>query len=408
VETLVERIESGGFDDLAGVVCPEREDEIRTAFDPSASDATFGGVQVAITDPVATVVSEDGPTAVVKLTGSMRISFDQEQARAFVRAQLEASGQGASDGDIDDLLALMFPAGDLPLDEDLTVVERDGEWLICGTGDGGGSFTDAGMCGLVTPDEVAALSPMPIDSNVGEGDFCQWIGASAADYFSIDVGLVRGASLDEYRDADPTSRDLTVGGLPALASSGQVYVAVDTGVLSVLPYVADSPDPGLDPIALAASVAELFVPRLGQLPEIDPDDLAPGPDGGAPLFDCAVIDIEALNALSPLRYDSVSGGAGACTFASNDPAAGSPFLSVTLDPATAIEDLAVIFPDGTDGDVDGRPSFGAVDTLWVQLDDGLLAISPVYAGSPEAADLDPYAYAADVARVVIAALDASS
>ena len=133
VETLVDRIVSGGFDDLTGVVCPEFEDDIRAEFDPTASDATFGSLQVDVSDPVVTVVSEDDASAVVNLTGSMRISFDEVQAREFVRAQLEASGHEPTEQDVDDLLGLMFPAQDLPIDEDLTVVESDGEWLICGT-----------------------------------------------------------------------------------------------------------------------------------------------------------------------------------------------------------------------------------------------------------------------------------
>jgi hypothetical protein len=64
----------------------------------------------------------------------------------------------------------------------------------------------------------------------------------------------------------------------------------------------------------------------------------------------------------------------------------------------------MLFPDGTEGDVEGHPSFGAMDTLWVQLDDGLLTVMPVYAGSPDAASIDAYGYAADVARIVISAI----
>ena len=264
-----------------------------------------------------------------------------------------------------------------------------------------------GCAGSSRPTRSRRLSPIAIISNVGEGDYCQWIGADDQDYFSIDVSLIRDASLDEYAEADPTAQALTVGGLPAIGSSEQLYVAVDADLLSVVPYLPDSPDPSADPIALATVVAELFIPRLGQLPVPDPDDIDLGLVGDQALADCSIIDLEALNALAPVQYDSVSGGAGACTFASSDLSAGSPFLSITLDPSTAIEDLSVIFPDGTEGDVDGNPSLAAADTLWVQLEHGLLTVSPIYAGSPDAADLDPYEYAADVARLVITALAAA-
>jgi hypothetical protein len=409
VQSLVERIVSGATDDLSGVVCPELEDEILAELDPSASGVSTGGMAITITDPVVTVVSEDDESAVVNLTGTMRISFDEEQARELARAQLEAQGEEATDVAVDAMLAFMtaFASEDLPIDEDLAVVQRDSGWVVCETGDSDsadGAFSGAGMCGLVALDELAPFSPMAISSSTGEGDFCQWIGADDEGYFSIDVGFLRDARLDDYRAMDPAAQELTVGGQPAIGSAGQLYIEVDGGVLSVLPYLIDGPEPDADPIAVATSVAELFLPRLGQLPASAPVDPGPGPNGSGALADCAVIDLEALNALSPLRNDSVSGSDGACTFISNDMEAGAPFLSVTLDPTLRIEDLGIVFPDGTEGDLDGHRSFGAVDMLWVELDEGLLTIMPVYAASPEAANVDADTYAADVARLVIGAI----
>jgi hypothetical protein len=404
VETLVQRIVAGDFEDLGDLVCPELEDEIRGQFDPAASDATFGSVEVDIVDPVVTVLAEEADSAVVSLVGTMRITFDQERARELVRAQLESSGQTPTDEDVDRMLDLMFPSEGIPIDEQLTVVEREGAWLICDPGDSGRSFASAGMCGIVTPDEIGAFSPIELVSNVGEGDFCQWIAADENGYISIDVGLLRDTSLDDYREADPAAQELTVAGLPAIGSAGQLYVAVDGGVLSVVPYLADGPDPSADPIALAVDVAELVIPRLGQLPSPDVDDQPASPSGVGALVDCGTIDLEALNALSPVHYDSVSGSDGSCAFLSTDIEAGSPFLSVTFDTTSSIEDIDLLFPDGTEGEVDGHRSFAAVDILWVELDDGLLTVMPVFAGSPDAAGLDVYAYASDAARVVIAAI----
>ena len=264
-------------------------------------------------------------------------------------------------------------------------------------------FTDAGMCGLATPAELAELAPVPLVSNVGEGDYCQRIGADDVGYFSIDVGLLRDTSLDDFRGADPSAQELTVGERPAIGSNGQLYVEVDGGVLSVLPYLLDSPDSTADPVAFAASVAELFLPRLDRLPVAEPNDLGPGPTGSNPLADCSIIDLEAVNAASVLTYDSVSGD-GTCAFVSSDLEAGTPFVSISLNSSSKVEDLTFLFPDGIEGDVDGHPSLGAVDTLWVQLDDGLLSVSPIFAASPHAADLDVYAYAAALARVVIEAI----
>jgi hypothetical protein len=403
VQALVERVVSGDFEDLTGVVCPEKEDGIREEFDPASSAETFGSVQVEIADPVVTVVSEDEASAVVHLAGTMRISFDEEQAREFVRAQLEASGEDASDASVDAMLGLLrsLAGEDIPLDEDLTVIQRDGDWLVCDDGGSDVSFSDAGMCGLVTPDELGAIAPIALQSNNGEGDYCQWIGADDSGYFSVDVWLIRDATLEEYSEADPGAQVLTVGGDPAIGTGGQLYVAVDDGLLFVSPYLDESPDPDADPIAFATTVAELFLPRLGDLPAPDQSDAG---SGAGPLGDCSIIDLEAIDALSPLQYDSVTASDGSCALISNDLAAGAPFLSISIDPSGTLDDMDVIFPDGVEGDVAGHPSFRAVDTLWVQLDEGLMTVTPVFAGSPAAADLDVYAYASDVAEVVIDAL----
>ena len=144
---------------------------------------------------------------------------------------------------------------------------------------------------------------------------------------------------------------------------------MDGGVLSVLPYLAESPDSTADPIAFATNVAVLFLPRLGQLPAPDPNDPGMGPTGSDPLADCSIIDLEAINALSVLKPDSVSGGDGSCAFVSSDLEAGTPFVSVSVDPSSTLDDLSFLFPDGTEGDVDGYRSLGAVNTLWVQLPD---------------------------------------
>ena len=263
VQELVERIGTGGFEDLSGVTCPEFEESVRAEFDPAGIDPAFGEAEVEVVDPAITLVTEEESTAIVNLTATLRVTFDEERLREVVRAQLEAGGQEATDEDVE-LMLDALAVSDVPVDEDLTVVERSGDWLIC---EPGGGFTDAGMCGLVTPDEIAALSPVPIDSNVGSGDYCQWIGTTDSDYFSVDVGLIRDASLDDYRADDPTAGDLTVGDRAAIAASGQLFVEVEGGVLSVLPDLVDAPSAqAVDPIAFASRVAELFLPRLGQLP----------------------------------------------------------------------------------------------------------------------------------------------
>ena len=266
VRELVERIESGAFEDLSGVSCAEFEERVRAEFDPAAIDPAFGEAAVEVVDPTITLVSQEQATAIVSLVATLRVTFDEERLREVVRAQLEAGGQEATDEDIELMLGALA-VSEVPVDEDLTVVERDGEWLIC---EPGGGFTDAGMCGLVTPDEIAALAPVPIQSNVGSGEFCQWIGATETDYLSVDVGLIRDASLDDYRSDDPFASELTIGDRAALISSGQLFVEVEGGVLSVVPDLQDAPSAqALDPIAFASSVAELFLPRLDRLPAPD-------------------------------------------------------------------------------------------------------------------------------------------
>ena len=347
VEALVERIGSGGFERpqrrrLSRVrrCHPRRVRSVRIGLRRSAASASRSST------PAITLVSEEEGTAIVNLAATMRVTFDEEQLREYVRAQLEAGGQEATDEAVEAMIGALA-SGDVPVDEDLTVVERDGEWLIC---EAGGGFTDEGMCGLVSPDDIAALAPVPIQSNVGSGDFCQWIGATDIDYFSVDVGLIRDASLDDYRAADPDAQDVTAAGQPAIASFGQLLVEVDQGILSVVPYLEDSPSAeGIDPIEFATSVAELFVPRLGELPATVDEDTGGSTDPNAGLLaDCGVISLDDLAAIGPLTYDSVSGSGGYCVYSSTDTEAGAPFVTISIDATSSVADLRTLFPGGTD------------------------------------------------------------
>ena len=80
------------------------------------------------------VTSQDGDEATVRLTGTMSMNVAEDDVEAIALALLEADMGELSEEDIDLMLPFMEMAltQSVPMDEELTVVDEDGEWLVCG------------------------------------------------------------------------------------------------------------------------------------------------------------------------------------------------------------------------------------------------------------------------------------
>ena len=93
----------------------------------------------------------------------------------------------------------------------------------------------------------------------------------------------------------------------------------------------------------------------------------------------------ALNALGPLEYDDVfDGGDDRCVYSANSPEQGFHTLSIFAD-VFSLEELRDVFVGGSDHPVGGHDAYWHAGTLYVDLQGGVLAVSP----SLDDADVDP-------------------
>ena len=135
------------FGNLAPLVCEARRDEIVGQLDMTTAFAGAGvepqaildGMTIAFEDPQVTLVSQDEASALVHLAGtmSMTIALDEETIRTMVVGMLESSGMEVTDQTVEQYIGLLGSSLNQSMSEeadtDVTVVNENGEWLMCDT-----------------------------------------------------------------------------------------------------------------------------------------------------------------------------------------------------------------------------------------------------------------------------------
>lgn len=141
VREAFRRLEAKQFDKLSELACAAQKDTFGQQFDPSAS--LGGGVDVqkildAVTVKVANLdvneVSRSGNEAVVHVKAQMQLSFDPAKFKEVLREMLKAQGLGdVDDATLDQFLgpAIEQASQTQDLDEDVEMVNENGQWLIC-------------------------------------------------------------------------------------------------------------------------------------------------------------------------------------------------------------------------------------------------------------------------------------
>ncbi len=141
VKAAFDAAQSGGLTKMAEFSCAAQKDSIAGLFGEAGDLAGSGidaddiadAMKIEFKDIQTTEKSRSGTNAEVHVTGTSTISFDQAKMREIMRAVLAAQGQPVDDATLD--MAMNMIAGQLtqttPIDEDFTVVQEGGKWLIC-------------------------------------------------------------------------------------------------------------------------------------------------------------------------------------------------------------------------------------------------------------------------------------
>lgn len=143
VNAALAAAQSSGIGKLADFACAAHKNDIAGAFgggDLSALSAAgikpeelFGAMTMSFANVSAKEVSKTDTTAKVHVTGDMKITIDKEKFKTIAKAMFTAQGLPADDTTVNAMVDAM--SGQLSstqkLDEDISVVNEGGKWLIC-------------------------------------------------------------------------------------------------------------------------------------------------------------------------------------------------------------------------------------------------------------------------------------
>jgi hypothetical protein len=143
VQVAMAAVQSGGFAKVTDFTCAAKKSDITNAFggaDLGALTAAgvnptdiFGAMTVSFENLATKEVSKTDKAATVHVTGDIKMSFDKDKMRAVMKTVLAARGQPVDDATLDAAMTVMTGAlsQTQKMDEDLTLVNEGGKWLIC-------------------------------------------------------------------------------------------------------------------------------------------------------------------------------------------------------------------------------------------------------------------------------------
>jgi hypothetical protein len=143
VNAAMDAAESGGLAKVPDYTCAAKKNDVSSLFgggDLSSlaalgvdSSAMLDAVKMDFQDVKTTETSKSGDKATVHVTGKAVITFDQAKMKVILKQVMTNSGQPADDATINTALTAMAGAmsQSQDLDEDVSVVQEGGKWLIC-------------------------------------------------------------------------------------------------------------------------------------------------------------------------------------------------------------------------------------------------------------------------------------
>ncbi len=143
VKSALDAAQTGGLAALEPYACAAQKEEIAGLFGGGSldslgglgvdADELFDAMKIEFKDVQTTEKSKAGMNAVVNVKGTMNITIDPAKMREFVKSMMEAQGQTVDDATLDLAIGAMSSqlSQSQALDEDVSVVQEGGKWLIC-------------------------------------------------------------------------------------------------------------------------------------------------------------------------------------------------------------------------------------------------------------------------------------
>jgi hypothetical protein len=144
VKGLMDAVQAGQWDKLPDYACAAQKDEITSQFENlgSAAGSALGGLglsdigdalKISYANLEVKEKSRDGDTAVVTVSGKIKMDFNKDKLKELVKKAAAAQGQAITDEQIDMALGMLSGLGGMEQDmnQDMTVVNEGGKWLVC-------------------------------------------------------------------------------------------------------------------------------------------------------------------------------------------------------------------------------------------------------------------------------------
>lgn len=285
VNQLLDAVEAGDYEAVDTLVCEAERSAVSQMLDPGEAmgmDEARELLTFAIADRDVEVLAEDGDEATVRFSGTMSMDIGGDDMEEVAMALLEADMGELSQEDIDLMLPFLEMAltQSMPVDEELTIVREDGEWVVCGglgepVADDLDDFSapsnvsSTGLCGLVAPEELTGVGTLQYDNSSGwEPTQCTYSTDDFEMYHSATVTVELDTDAAYAAAAYGADQELEVAGAPAFTSSAQVNAAlivqVGPDMLNVAVWPPQPPPDGYDGLAQSVAIAELFAPRVAE------------------------------------------------------------------------------------------------------------------------------------------------
>jgi len=145
VKDMMAAVTAGNYEKIADYACAAQKEQITKQFDPSglfggeagASGLTGADIKEVVKFSVSGFdvkeKSRDATTAVVTMTGTMKLAIDKEKFKALMKKTLEAAGQPTDDATLNLAMGMVdsFADQEQDISSDLSLVNEGGKWLIC-------------------------------------------------------------------------------------------------------------------------------------------------------------------------------------------------------------------------------------------------------------------------------------
>jgi hypothetical protein len=143
VKAAMDAVSTGGLTKFTDYVCAAKKNDLTSLFGQSGlgslssagidPTAFMNAMSIKVTNLATTEKARTDTTATVHVTGDTAVTFDKAKMRDLMKAVLAAQGKPTDDATLDLVMNAMSSQLTMTqkLDEDVTVVNEGGKWLIC-------------------------------------------------------------------------------------------------------------------------------------------------------------------------------------------------------------------------------------------------------------------------------------